>query len=843
MAVITNTVSARKAVSISFATQYVELAIQFVSVIILARILSPAEIGTFSVAALLMAMLHVFRDFGVAQYIIQEPELTNEKLQRAMGVSIILALAVAIVVFAGSGIAARFYENEKLKDILIVMSVSFAISPFGSVILGVLRRENRLSAIFYVKLFSSLLQVSVGILLAWKGMGAISLAWSNFAGILAFGIGGNLLRSKGLPWKPRFDRIGSILSFGTISSAGNLATIIGGSAPELVAGKMMDMASVGYLSRAGGLIQLFNRLISNALTPLVLPYFSKMRRDGLHLAVPYLVAVEQLTAVAWPFFIGLFFLAGPMIRALYGQQWDAAIPVAQLMCIGSALAAISLFSTQVMVANGRVSDSTTCNLIVQPVRVIAVIFGARLGMIEIASALLLVEAFGLAVSSWFLYRTLDIGFGTLLKACHRSLYVSVCSAIVPLIVWLHYGNTPAAPWTALAIGITGAALGWFGSLHVLKHPLGAHLFDAIKHSWMTISKGNMLSQSDLIKRLCYLTGALGAYHFWRNRSTLTVAMFHRVLPGSDPRFAGADPEWTMTPETFNACLRFFSRHYHVVDPKTVFAALNGGAKLPRRSLLITFDDGWADTSEFAQPLLDQHGLPALVFVAGGAVNRPTPFWEEVVYSFLSTAQHGLSRLRREMEAVALPYPADFPTVVDEAARRKVIAYLSQCDRANVLLMAARLGAEDSAPPAMLDTEQLLHLVRSGHVIGGHGMTHQPLTKVADLETEMRMAQSSLTQLLHTPSIESMSLPHGASSAEVLQECRDAGYRYLFNSQSHLNSLPDNASPENDIGAIGRIHVSEREISRNGRIEPALLAIWLFLRPTKLISSIARKSNA
>src|SRR5437764_7998802 len=94
MATISTPISGRKAVGISFATQYLEMAIQFVSVMVLARILSPSEIGTFSVAALMMNVLHVFRDFGVSQYIIQAREMTSAKIQSVMGVAIILALAV-----------------------------------------------------------------------------------------------------------------------------------------------------------------------------------------------------------------------------------------------------------------------------------------------------------------------------------------------------------------------------------------------------------------------------------------------------------------------------------------------------------------------------------------------------------------------------------------------------------------------------------------------------------------------------------------------------------------------------------------------------------------------------
>lgn len=834
MNTITNTIIGRKAIGISFATQYVEMGIQFLSVMILARILSPSEIGTFSLAAMLMTMLHVFRDFGVAQYIIQERELTPAKLQSTMGVAIILALFAGAVLFCLSGPVSRFYGNPALRDVMLVMSGSFAISPFGSLLLGVLRRENQLGSIFYIKTASAVCHVCVAVGLALSGAGAISLAWANFAGILAFGLVGNLLRPAGIPWLPRFSNIRQILSFGSISSLGNLANIAGSSAPELVIGKIMNMAAVGYFSRATGLVQLFARLIANALTPLTLPYFAQMRREGRPLAQPYLLAVSQLTAVAWPFFSVLLVLGYPVTRALYGSQWDASVPVARLMCLGGAIAAVGLFASQAMIAAEQVRSSTLCNLIVQPLRIGAVAVAAPYGLLAIAFALLLAEMVTLAVTCWFLRRTIGVHMTSIVRACAKSAVITACSLVIPVLVWLLGSDQPAHTWSALITGGLGATLGWIGGLALTRHPLAEHVLPALGLA----GKGSIgrVTATGRLKQLVYRTGLLGAWHRVRNRDNLTVAMFHRVLPVTDPGHAGADPEWTMTPASFAQCLEFFRRHYNVVTPDQVFAALRGEGKLPPCSLLITFDDGWADTAEYAQPVLDRFAMPALVFVAGGAINRTRPFWEELVFSFLATQPNGLALLEQTLARLDMaPLGITPGHACDESTIRAVIRELSQRDRNAVLALADALPHGDSAP-AMMNTAQLLAMAAAGHTIGGHGMTHQPLTRVEDLEQEMRAAQQSVTELLHTARIDSMSMPHGASSQTVIQQCRAAGYRYLFNSESHLNRLVG-GSADVPLGPVGRIHIPEREIADGlGRVQPTLLATWLFLRAAKQLPS-------
>jgi O-antigen/teichoic acid export membrane protein/peptidoglycan/xylan/chitin deacetylase (PgdA/CDA1 family) len=818
--------STKKSIGISFATQYVELAIQFLSVLVLARVLAPADIGTYSVAAFLMTLLHVFRDFGVVQYLIQERDLTRAKIQSAMGVAILLAMVVAAVMLACSGAIARFYNNPAIEQILWVMAASFAVSPFGSLLIGIFRRDFNLRAIFYIKTISALSHVAVALTMALHGYGALSLAWANFAGILSFGIAANLMRPKGFPLLPRFDNMGAILSFGGVSSLGNAANIAGTNMPDLVIGKVMNMAAVGYFSRATGLVTLFTRLITGALLPLVLPYFAEMRREGKELAGPYVMAVEQLTALAWPFFGALALLAYPMVRALYGPQWDASVPIVQLLCVAGAVASISLIATQVMVANGQVRQATYCQLIAQPLRIGAVIAASAYGLQAFAAAIIVSEFVTLAVVSWFLDKAISVSPLRLVRACAKSALVALCAAIVPLLVNLFWNGDAAHPWPPLLVGIAGAAVGWIGSLLLTGHSLGGHLLALAPVARLLGKHGADASAPAmklLTKAVAYRSGLLGAYHRLRNRRQLTVVMFHRILPATDARHAGADPEWTMTPESLRHCLRFFRRHYQVVSPEQVFAALRGEARLPPTSLLVTFDDGWRDTAEFAQPILDEFAVPALIFVAGAAVNQADPFWEERVFSFLATHPDGMAQM-----AAALADASLAAGKAGETDIRTVINRLGQLDKTARDALLAALPAAAALPPAMLDHGQLTALAAAGNTIGGHGMVHQPLTRVADLGAELQQAQAAIAGYLDQPVIESMSFPHGAYSSAVIAQCHAVGYRYLFSSDAHLNALGGNAAQ-----AIGRIHISERAISDpHGRFQPSLLATWLFLRPVE-----------
>ena len=83
--------SLRKALALSFASKYSSLAIHTVAVVVLARLLTPAEIGVYSVVAAVVALAHVLRDFGVGNYL----EFTTERIRTALSVVVLFTWSIA----------------------------------------------------------------------------------------------------------------------------------------------------------------------------------------------------------------------------------------------------------------------------------------------------------------------------------------------------------------------------------------------------------------------------------------------------------------------------------------------------------------------------------------------------------------------------------------------------------------------------------------------------------------------------------------------------------------------------------------------------------------------------
>lgn len=302
-----------------------------------------------------------------------------------------------------------------------------------------------------------------------------------------------------------------------------------------------------------------------------------------------------------------------------------------------------------------------------------------------------------------------------------------------------------------------------------------------------------------LKRLLFRLGLARALHRLRNRNVLTVAMFHRVLPPEDPRFAGANPIYTVSLADFERCLDLFARFYSVVDLGAVERAA-AGAALPPCPLLITFDDGWRDNLEYALPALRARGMPAVLFVASGFIGDARGFWQERVYDAVATRQ-GEEEAEARIASLAALDPARREAALDTLEERPL-------------------------PRCMASADELAALQASSVAIGGHGDSHTPLTEAADAGAELRACRAALAAHGLGGARPSFSFPHGRCDAGLVAMAREAGFGLCFTSAPELAPPGALTAP----GGIGRVSIEVPHRGPRAGLDLAALAFSLITHP-------------
>ena len=462
----------RKALLINFAQNYGIIVLQFVASILLARLLSPEEIGIFSVAAALIALAQAVRDFGVGQYIIQERELTPERISAAFSVALLIAVTLAAITAALSGVASDFYREPGIRNVMLVLSINFLLIPFGQITLGYLQREMKFGAIAQVKIGSTVVHFTVSLGLAYSGFSYMSLAYASLANVLASAAIANLHRPKDMPWGIGFGEVQRILSFGSLSVVTNLAGALAKGVSDLVVGRMIDLAAVGLFSRAGGLIEIFNQGVMNALWAVALPHFSKCVREGGDVKGDYLRSAGFITGLAWPFFIVLALLGEPVVLLLYGAGWKECVPLVKWFCLAYWIIAPFYLFVSVLTAIGQMKKVLWVETGSLPVQFGLYVAGALAGNLEVvAAANVGYQGFKAVVVYLMLSRHLEFDFSEFLRALSRSAGVTLGTAITSISAVAAAAHFQIAGWLTIALVGSAATCGWAASIFLFAHPL------------------------------------------------------------------------------------------------------------------------------------------------------------------------------------------------------------------------------------------------------------------------------------------------------------------------------------------------------------------------------------
>lgn len=466
----------RKSLLINFAQNYGIIVIQFTASIILARLLSPAEIGIFSVAATLIALAQAVRDFGVGQYIVQEKELNAERIRSAFTVTLIIAVILALITASLCTVAADFYREPGVRNVMLVLALNFLLIPFGQITLGYLQREMKFGAIAQVKIGSTIVHFAVSISLAYMGFSYMSLAYASLANVLSSAVIANLHRPKDMPWSLGFGEVRRVLSFGSFSVMTNIAAALAHGVSDLVVGRMINMASVGLFSRASGLIEIFNQGVMNALWAVALPHFSKAAREGGNIQSDFLHSACLITGLAWPFFCVLTLLAEPMVLLLYGQTWIDCVPLVKWICLAFWIVAPFYLFSSVLVAIGQVKKVMWIEICSLPIQFGLYIVGALTGDLEkVAAANVVYAVVKVFIIYFVLKKFLTFSNIQFFANLWRSLIVMVISSAVCWVALLLFSHPSSSHWMSIIIGGTGATLGWISGVFVSRHPLSIEL--------------------------------------------------------------------------------------------------------------------------------------------------------------------------------------------------------------------------------------------------------------------------------------------------------------------------------------------------------------------------------
>jgi peptidoglycan/xylan/chitin deacetylase (PgdA/CDA1 family) len=260
---------------------------------------------------------------------------------------------------------------------------------------------------------------------------------------------------------------------------------------------------------------------------------------------------------------------------------------------------------------------------------------------------------------------------------------------------------------------------------------------------------------------------------------------------------------------FDAQVAYLVSRHRVVGIGEVVAAMRTGRSLDRRTVAITFDDGYEDNYRKAFPILKRHGAPAAFYVTTGSIGDARPLW---------TVELRRAVMRARKPALDLSFREAGPLDVStddarETAVRELAGRLKRCPApearaalAEVLAASGVAGGQERR--VMMSWDEIREMHRAGMTIGAHTGEHWNLPSLddADLEKEVHGSRNALAVALDAP-VEHFAYPNGRTDRHC--DARVAGVVAAAGFVSAVTSVAGPASRRFSAYGIPRLGVYGR----------------------------------
>ena len=272
--------------------------------------------------------------------------------------------------------------------------------------------------------------------------------------------------------------------------------------------------------------------------------------------------------------------------------------------------------------------------------------------------------------------------------------------------------------------------------------------------------------------------------------SVTVLYYHRVaeLP-HDPQCL------TVTPTRFRDQMRWLKQKAAPISLEALVSALRGGQHLPRRGVVVTFDDGYADNIHAALPILKESGIPTTVFVSSGLIGTSREFWWDDLERILLRADHLPEALQINISGQNIACRA--VTTADRQRLYDLIlctAKLLPVGSRETLLAGlanwAGVGRDGRETHRVLTEAELRSLDAEPLItVGAHTVNHPMLSVLPPEEQEKEILGSKAAlEMMLGHAVNFFSYPFGQKADfdnNSIEICRNAGFACSFSARKGL----------------------------------------------------------
>jgi O-antigen/teichoic acid export membrane protein len=457
--------------------------------VLLTRLLSPADFGIVGAALIVIGFSLAFSQLGMGPALIQRPVLEDRHISTAFYASTGFGILVALLVWVLAPNIAGFFHMNALVPIVRALSVLFPIAGVSSVAENITQRDMRFRLLANTDVFAySIGYGLVGVVLAMAGFGAWALVGGQIAqALLRAGV---LLRAAPPKLRPRPSWVcfRDLMGFGMGLSAARLGVILANQADNLVVGRWLGAVALGLYSRAYQLMSVPTSLLGDVFDKVLFPTMSRVQEDARRLTTAYLQGTAVVALVTLPAGVVAAVVAPELVTVAFGNKWEALVPPFQVLSLGMMFRTSYRMSDSLSRATGKVYRRAWR----QALYAVLVFVGAWVGQVQGITGV----AWGVLIALFLNYLLMaHLGLGVLritwssfIRAQLPALWLTLVVGALTFAAILAARHLELSPVTRLLVGLlagtgSAAASAAFAPVQTLGEH-GMRMRDTLRAFWL-----------------------------------------------------------------------------------------------------------------------------------------------------------------------------------------------------------------------------------------------------------------------------------------------------------------------------------------------------------------------
>ena len=301
-------------------------------VIILARLLSPADFGLIGMISIFIELSLRLQGAGLGETLIRQNNCTQADYNYVFYYGLIVNLICYLLLFFIAPIIARFFSQEKLVWVIRIITLSLFFMPLRGVNQIQMIKTLNFHWIARIEILENTTSGIIAIFMAWMGFGV----WSLVARHLCRDLTSTLLFSGVNRWIPTLSmekqRSKKLFLFGSRLMISNFIDSGFRNIYNLIIGKQYSAQDLGYYSQGKRLQQLPSNSVNAIVRNVSFPALAILRSEKNY-RTGFRTAIKLLTFINFPLMVCLAVIADPLIPLVLSDKWTPCIPFFRLLLI------------------------------------------------------------------------------------------------------------------------------------------------------------------------------------------------------------------------------------------------------------------------------------------------------------------------------------------------------------------------------------------------------------------------------------------------------------------------------------------------------------------------------